>query len=131
MAVTFDFVLHPQGELMMSMFPDGDLDVNACVWFSEAETKTADMETGETQDAAIKAWVYYRAFTAIANSISIKPTSGSYYGSERSETWGADRVKFYNDKARYYLDQFNTFAQPVVTNQPVYYSTVATRLAVW
>ena len=131
MAVTIYDLLHPTGELERSMFPDHDLDEISAAWFTDAATRTAAMDAGDTQDAAVKAWVYYRAFTTLANWIAAKPSLHSYTGDDRREAWGNDRVKHWQTKAEAYLAQFNTLAEPVITNAFIGYSVSATRLAVW
>lgn len=130
MAVTVYDILSPEGELTKSMFPDADVDALATVWFADAAARTASLEAGEQEDAAIKAWAYYRAFTTIAGAIAVRPTTSDYYN-VRQETWGADRIKYFQQRAEFYLDQFNLLAVPVVTYTTSNYSNVATRTAVW
>ena len=130
MAVTFDDLVHPVGELNKSMFPDDDINVLSATWFDDAKSKTSSMSDGEQKDAAVRAWVYHRAFTTIAGSIASRPTSSDYYN-QRQETWGADRVKYFSDRAKFYLDQYNTIVKPTVTGSHIPYSAYATRLAVW
>lgn len=131
MAVTFDNILYPLGELNRSMFPDDTLENVAGVWFDEASSKVETLADGDIKDAATLAWVYYRAYTAVSNNIAAKPTSSSYYGNERSETWGGDRISYYTQKAKSYLEQFNTYVTPTVTYEYVSYSTIAKRVSVW
>lgn len=132
MAVTFPQILYPLGELTRSMFPDDTLEDVAAIWFDDATEQTASITDSDLQDAAFKAWVYYRAYSVVANNIAMRPTSSSYFGSERSETWGADRIKFYERKAQENLDKFNTYAEPTVINDAVInYSAVATRTVTW
>ena len=129
MAVTVYDILSPEGELTKSMFPDADVDALATVWFTDAAARTTSLEVCEQKHAAIKAWAYYRAFTTIAGAIAVRPTTSDY--NARQETWGADRIKYFQQRAEFYLDQFNLLAVPVVTNTPSNYSNVATRTAVW
>ena len=89
------------------------------------------LDAGDTKDAAVKAWVYYRAFTTLANWIAGKPNLHSYTGDDRREAWGNDRVKHWQTKAEGYLAQFNTLAEPVITYSSIGYSVSAQRLAVW
>lgn len=130
MTVQVSEIWHPIGELNQSMFADEDVKYLASIWFNDANLKTAAMADGETKDAAVKSWVYYRAFTTVANSIASRPTSSDYYN-QRQETWGADRIKFFNDRAKSYLEQYNSIMTPTITGAPVTFSTYATRQAVW
>lgn len=99
MAVTVTDLQYPIGELMSSMFPDGDLDVNLALWLAEAQAKT-------TSDAAVKAWAYYRGFTAVALRIANTPTSERSF-SDRSTDWSDGRVNIFQRKAQEHLDVFN------------------------
>lgn len=50
--------IHPQGDLTEEMIPDAEDAVAA--WITEAEGKSS-------VEARQRAWVYYRAYTSIAN----------------------------------------------------------------
>jgi len=130
MAVTVLDILHPEGELNRSMFPDDDVETLALIWFADAEARATALDAGEVKDAAVKAWAYYRAFTTMAGAIALRPTTSDYYN-QRQETWGADRIRYFQERAEYYLVQFNTLVVPVVAGTPISYSTTATRTAVW
>ena len=92
MALTIDDLVYPNGELQGSMFPDGDVDTVAVIWLAEAVAKTADT-------VAQKHWVYYRAYTAIANRIASMPTSQSTNQGSHSVSWGSDRVTAFRQAA--------------------------------
>ena len=130
MAVKAASIWHPEGELNQSMFPDEDVKSLAIAWFNDANSRVASLADGDTKDAAVKAWVYHRAYTTVANAIASRPTSSDYYN-QRQETWGADRIKYFSEKAKLYLDQYNMIMTPTVTSSAIGFSTYAKRQAVW
>lgn len=99
MTVLLQDLKYPVGELLPSMFPDGDLDGNLQLWLVEAKGKTTD-------DTAIKAWVYYRGFSAVALRIANTPTNDSFFN-DRTTGWSDGRVKIFQDKAREHLQVYN------------------------
>lgn len=99
MAVTITDLQYPKGELTQAMFPDGDLVLNLQTWLTEAQAKT-------TSDEAIKAWVHYRGFTAIANRIAATPNSQRDFN-DRSTEWADGRVAGFRQQAQSHLDVYN------------------------
>lgn len=60
---------HPVGELRSEMFPGDSLYDNLAAWIAEAESKAASNEDAQ------KAWVYYRAWTAVADRMLTDPAT--------------------------------------------------------
>jgi hypothetical protein len=99
MAVTVADCEYPKGELTQAMFPDGDLVLNLGIWLAEAQAKI-------TSDTAVKAWVHYRGFTAVANRIAATPSDQRDFN-DRSTAWSDNRVKGFRDQAQSHLDVYN------------------------
>ena len=59
-----DFI-HPAGHLTVAMFPGETLTDNVAVWLTEAQAKTG------VEDAQ-RAWVYYRAYDALATRFNLE-----------------------------------------------------------
>lgn len=105
MAVTLeaeDF-LYPQGELQPGLFLDGELEDHLEVWIAEAATKTDD-------DSPAAKWVYYRAYSAVAMRLAMTPNSESNDSqqTQRSKSWGKDRIEFFEKKAAEYKAAFDS-----------------------
>ena len=99
MALTNSDVTYPTGDLQPSMFPDGDLSTSATAWIADAVLQTTDED-------AQKHWVYYRAYTAISNRIAATPSQENSF-SNHTVSWGADRVKAFNDLAGKHLAEYS------------------------
>lgn len=102
---------YPVGELQPSMFPDGDLDANLQLWLADAKLKVAGLDA-DLQNAAAAAWVYHRAYTAVALRIGNTPTTDGSFG-DRSTTWSGDRVGFFQTKAKEWLATFTGYTASV------------------
>jgi len=118
MAVTIEIydLQQPNGELESSLFPDPvmTIDVALTGWLSQAITKVeadADIPTASQNNAAA-AWVYYRAYTYIAQWIKAEPERITV--GERTEWLGADRAKFFLDLANEWRATFEGFSAPTV-----------------
>ena len=132
MALTSTAMQYPSGELTKSMFPDeANLDDTIEIWIVDAQEKTSTITDVVVQDAAQRAWVYYRAYTAIANAIAMRPSNSSYYGSERQEAWGSDRVTHFSRLASERLAQFEYLIIPAIPESFSYSSNSAVVSAVW
>lgn len=104
---TADFI-HPTGELLPAFFPNETLAELVYAWMQEAEAKTAALPASCAEQAAA-AWVYHRAFLAVANRIAATPTREAYFNDV--DRWhSADRVEYFRDKAAGYLQQFQALA---------------------
>jgi len=127
MSVTLvaDNLTQPQGELDASLFPDGNLTDLLAGWLQDAKDRV-DANTGiatADQNEAAAAWVYYRAYTQVAqrfaneaNSITVGP---------RTESYNADQRKYFADQAQRWLDWF--YAQSTLTPAvpvPAFFGTI-------
>ena len=68
MALTAASFIEPAGELSEEMFPGKDLDEFAAAWLADAVART-------DSEAAQRAWVYHRAYGAIANRFNLEAAS--------------------------------------------------------
>lgn len=114
MALTAPDFIYPNGELMDVMFPGDDLELTVGVWLDEATAKTT------VEDAQMH-WVYYRAYTAVANRIAATPSNQSTSQGAHSVTWSGDRVKTMQDKATYHRQEYDRLAEDESLGQPFAY----------
>lgn len=102
-----DFI-HPIGELQPALFPNEELADLVDTWLAEAQGKTAALPAG-CVDEATGAWVYYRAYAAVANRIAATPTREAYFNNV--DRWqSADRVEYFRRKAEEYRQRFEGLA---------------------
>lgn len=101
-----DFVL-PKGELSPEMFPGvGDLAEEGGyvdTWLAEAQEKTGD-------EKAQAAWVYYRAFSAVANRLNANPASVDveHKGSKQRLI---SQMQYFEQKAAEYRAEFERLTE--------------------
>lgn len=84
-------ILAPVGELTQIMFPGESLDVLAGALISAADGVTTD-------NATAKHWIYWRAYTAIANRLAATPNSEVYFN-DVARRFEKDRLDYFLDRA--------------------------------
>lgn len=82
--------IEPEGMLSESMFPGADLEEFVAAWLTDAESRTDD-------EAKQRAWVYYRAYTSIANRMHAGLMSESK--ADASAARGANQFAYWRAKA--------------------------------
>lgn len=94
--------MYPQGELQPGLFPDGKLEDHLETWIADAATKVTE------NSPAIK-WVYYRAYSAVAQRLANTPSSDTFdhHQNQRVKSWGKDRIEFFERKAAEYKAAFD------------------------
>lgn len=115
--LTNDDFIHPVGRLQTAMFPDGDMAAGLTAWLDEATDLVAAVDADD-QDNAAAHWVYYRAYTAIADRLRAMPVSESYGGSGTnvSKTWGSGRVAEWEALAAASLVAYRLYvAEPAIS----------------
>lgn len=112
MALKPNDLIYPGGDLLPSLFPDGDIQTVVGVWLTEATGKTSDTD-------AQRAWVYYRAYSAVATRIAGTPSSESSFNNQVTN-WGADRVKHFAELAETQLAEYRrlTGSDAMTANKP-------------
>lgn len=104
MAITLEpeSFIYPVGELQPGLFPDGGLEEHLEAWIEEAGSKTDD-------DSPAAKYVYWRAYSAVAIRLAMTPNSESNDSREtqRSKSWGKDRIEFFERKAAEYKSAFD------------------------
>ncbi len=98
----------PKGELANSFFPDGDLAAKLAGWLTAATAKVeanADIAPAAQNNAA-GAWVYYLAYSYIADRIAASPNRQSIQSGEISEDWGQDRPAYWLARAEAKLSTY-------------------------
>jgi len=103
MAVSYVELIYPDGQLQVSMFPEEDLETLVTAWLSEGTEKASEIDSG-LRDEAVRDWVYYRAYSAIADRLAMTPDQASADGMSRSIS--SSRIEHFRDLARIHLDQF-------------------------
>lgn len=114
MAVTLETyqLSQPDGELEASLFPDDDMEEKLAGWLAQATTKVeadADIAAADQNEAAA-AWVYYRAYTYIAQWMMLQASSAEADGLSR--TISNDQRAYFSRKANEWLDKSNGYAVP-------------------
>jgi hypothetical protein len=96
-------LIAPKGEIEPSLFAADDVGgtTTARVTAALAEATAA----GATTDAALKAWGYYRVFGAKAQQLADTPDSMSADG--QSQSWGYQRIQYYENKAQRWLSVYS------------------------
>lgn len=120
MAVTLQAVdlIQPDGELANSYFPAGDLDDQIDGWLAKARNKVhanADIAESVHNDAA-EAWVYYLAYSYIANQLGALPNSQGVGSGEVTEAWGQDRPAYWLRRATEQRTLYASYVVPQVKN---------------
>lgn len=100
MALLASDLIYPDGDLLPMMFPDGDINTAVGAWLIDAATQTAS-------EPAQRHWVYYRAYTAIANRIAATPNSDNGFNASRSISWGGDRIEAFRKLADKHLAEYS------------------------
>jgi hypothetical protein len=131
--LTIDDLEQPLGELDASLFPSGDIDNLVTAWLSQAITMV-EANTGiatTDQAAAAAAWVYYRAYTQIADRFANTAQTIMVDG-QVTRTTSADQRRWFAERATYWLDQYYGFNTLVaLAAVPSYFGTVKAGCNVW
>jgi hypothetical protein len=122
-------LIYPKGRLQPVLFPKETLATIVEAWLSEAETKVADVDAAD-QDAAATHWVYYRAYSAIAERIAASPSRESFGGNsgggvESTVDWGQNRADYWEKKAADELAEFESILTPTTTSSLSYHFGLA------
>lgn len=109
--ITVTDLEQPTGELANSYFPDGDLAAKLPGWLLVATNKVqADTSIAPAaHNDAAGAWVYYLAYSYIADRIAANPNRQSLQGGEVSEDWGQDRPAYWLARADAKLGTYEQF----------------------
>lgn len=117
MAVTLipSDLLQPNGELAATYFPDADLNDQLDGWLIQATAKVeanADIAAAVQNDASA-AWVYYLAYSHIANRIGSMPSVVSVGSGEVSRTYAQDRPAYWLARAQAHKAAYAAMIVPV------------------
>ncbi|MCC6457275.1 MAG: hypothetical protein IT328_20140 [Caldilineaceae bacterium] len=129
MAVTSNDLIYPKGKLQSTMFRGENLATLADAWLDQAATKVVDVAE-EDKDAAATHWVYYRAYSTIAERIGVNPSRTSFGGNsgggvESTEDWGQNRADYWEKKAAAELAEFERLLPPDSPATPSYHFALA------
>lgn len=97
--ITIDDLIQPAGQLAPSYFPDADLDAQIDGWLDVATTKVEADTTIVAQNNAAAAWVYYLAYSYIADRIGAMPNTVSLGSGEAVQTYSKDRPDYWLARA--------------------------------
>lgn len=112
MALAVNDLIYPSGDLLPSMFPDNDIVPAVTVWLHESVDRTGDL-------TAQRSWIYYRAYTAVANRIAATPNNENSFGTH-STSWGSDRIQAFRDLAAANLAEYTRLTgDGLLTNKVV------------
>ncbi len=106
MSLSVTDFLAPAGQLQPAFFPDGDLEANVTVWLAQAAGKLSGVAAG-FQAAAITDWVYYRAYSHIAERLASEPDTVTVDDVSRSVSKG--RIEFFLQQARQHWDNYQSY----------------------
>ncbi len=107
--ITIDSLVQPLGELTPMLFPDNILADLLDGWLTDAVNHVMAIPgiAAENQNAAAAAWVYYRAYLAMALRLANEPESITV--GPRTERGGSGQLKFFTDLANERLSLFYSF----------------------
>lgn len=100
----------PLGELTPDLYPLGDIDALLTGWLAQATAKVlaaAGIAVAD-HDSAAASWVYYRAYTHIAQRMNSEPEQVRAEG-EIAMTTKADQRKYFADRAAAALLEFASY----------------------
>lgn len=92
-------LIFPVGDLQPALFPGVNLETLVSTWLLDAGRRTE-------QDDPARHWVYHKAYESVANRLAATPSTETYFN-ETSRSIGADRVKYFQDKAAQHLSEYN------------------------
>lgn len=121
MAVTPAQLLAPQGDLEASLFPGeatDALNMRLQGYISEGEARTSD-------DAAVRAWAYHRAFHAVYIRLTTTPHQVSFED-QGGHSYLMSQIENVYNLSRRYLEEFNAL---VGTDAPGVVSRTESRRA--
>jgi len=103
-----DFIT-PTGRLDANLFPGKALVDIVTAWLDKAQTKAINVEI-TYRDAATEAYVYYLAYSTVADRLAAEPNSVSIDSAASvSKAIGQDRIQYFARLAQKYLDDFNGY----------------------
>jgi hypothetical protein len=112
----------PEGELSESLFPGGDFDTLLAGWLAVAITSVEGNSNiaATNQNSAAAAWVYYRAYSHVAQRLASSPVrvATSVDGSVSKEMAQDQRTYFINLAKQWKatFDVYDTTPAPIVEN---------------
>lgn len=110
MAVTATDFVAPTGELTADMFPGDTLSTNVAAYLTQAQSKAPSNDDAQT------AWVYYRAWTAIANRLGTNPAEIDIEG-EGSTRLLREQIAFAQSRASYWRAEYEAETSSQVSNR--------------
>jgi hypothetical protein len=116
MTVTAEQLIAPQGELEPALFPVGDLQTRVDAYLVDAQAKAvaANVPSGN-QDAAVTAWVYHRAYTAVARRLAVEPERAEV--DDQGRTYNVKQAGVFQSLADQFKAEFEGYI-PVAVAQP-------------
>lgn len=116
MTVTAEQLIAPQGELEPALFPLGDLATRVDAYLVDALAKTAAASVPSAQqDAAVTAWVYHRAYTAVARRLAVEPERAEV--DDQARTYNVKQSSTFQSLADQFKAEFEGYI-PVAVAQP-------------
>lgn len=111
MALTKDSFKRPQGRLNPAWYEGGDLDDMLEAWLAEAQAKTSS-------EPAQEAWVYHRAFQALADDRLLQPATVA--ADDIREAYAPEQLAMWRRWADEYRARYDALtnggaAAPVIT----------------
>jgi hypothetical protein len=110
MAVVNGDFIAPTGELRADMFPGDTLATNITAWLTQAAVKAPDNDDAQT------AWVYYRAWTDVANRLGTNPAEVDIEGEGGVRTL-KEQIGFAQGRAAYWRSEYEAETSSVVSQR--------------
>jgi len=110
MAVVSGDFIAPTGELRADMFPGDTLATNIAAWITSAEAKAPDNDDAQT------AWVYYRAWTSVANRLGTNPAEVDIEGEGGVKTL-KEQIAFAQSRAAYWRSEYEAESSSQVSQR--------------
>lgn len=110
MSVTHDDLLEPIGDLVPELFPGKDsAAINALLdaFIADGVARTPTTLSSGSQDLAVTAWSYGRAYRNVLSRMSRTPASFSLTN-EGSQTVLGEQIRTFKDLAKRWESEFDT-----------------------
>lgn len=111
MALAITDLIEPDGRLQESLFPAGDIVAKVTAWLAKAGQKVAAAGIEASfVDGATEAYVYYLAYSHVADRLAGQPNKVAIdSAADVEKTVEKDRIAYFKGLAQNYLEEFNSY----------------------
>lgn len=94
----------PTGELVSGVFTGTSPDLDTCLtsWLNTATDLASVLNDSESRDEAVKAYVYWKAYAMLVQTLSSIPSSQTLDGGRTSVAYSASQIAEFRSRENYY-----------------------------